>query len=57
MDDTLAELFLSEAPVDGPTLAAAIRRATLALAFQPVFMGSAFKNRGGWGMDTGLLMP
>lgn len=46
VDDTLAELFLSEAPVDGPTLAAAIRRATLALAFQPVFMGSAFKNRG-----------
>ncbi len=56
VDDTLAELFLSEAPVDGPTLAAAIRRATLGLAFQPVFMGSAFKNRGGWGRGTEFMV-
>jgi len=42
----VAELFLNEQPVDADTLRAAIRRATLALKFQPVLMGSAFKNKG-----------
>lgn len=42
----MAELFLNEQPVDADTLRAAIRRATLALKFQPVLMGSAFKNKG-----------
>mmetsp|Transcript_34262 Transcript_34262/g.61810 ORF Transcript_34262/g.61810 Transcript_34262/m.61810 type:complete len:753 (-) Transcript_34262:175-2433(-) len=46
VDDEIAELFLNEQPVDGPTLKAAIRRAVLALKFQPVFMGSAYKNKG-----------
>ena len=45
--DQVAELFLNERPVEGEVLQAAIRRATLALKFQPVLMGSAFKNKGG----------
>jgi hypothetical protein len=48
VDDELAELFLAEEPITPEALAAAIRRATLGLRFQPVFMGSAFKNKGGW---------
>jgi elongation factor G len=47
VDDELAELFLAEEPITPEALAAAIRRATLGLRFQPVFMGSAFKNKGG----------
>jgi hypothetical protein len=47
VDDQLAELFLSEEPIDAEQLAAAIRRATLANKFAPVFMGSAYKNKGG----------
>jgi translation elongation factor EF-G len=46
VDDELAELFLNEEPITPEILKAAIRRATLALKFQPVFMGSAFKNKG-----------
>ena len=46
MDDELAELFLNEEPITAEVLKAGIRRATLALKFQPVFMGSAFKNKG-----------
>lgn len=41
----MGELFLLEQEVDGPTLQAAVRRATLALSFVPVFMGSAYKNK------------
>jgi elongation factor G len=46
VDDQLAELFLSEEPVEADVLAAAIRRATLANKFCPVLMGSAYKNKG-----------
>ncbi|GAX73818.1 hypothetical protein CEUSTIGMA_g1269.t1 [Chlamydomonas eustigma] len=46
VDDEIADLFLSEAEVPPDVLHAAVRRATLALKFQPVFMGSAFKNKG-----------
>lgn len=46
VDDDLAELFLSEQPITSEDLRAAIRRATCRLQFQPVFMGSAFKNKG-----------
>ncbi len=46
VDDVLAELFLSEEPISTDALKAAIRRATLANAFVPVFMGSAYKNKG-----------
>lgn len=46
VDDEVGELFLMEEPVPEATLRGALRRATLALKFVPVFMGSAFKNRG-----------
>ncbi|MEW5307565.1 MAG: hypothetical protein WDW36_009953 [Sanguina aurantia] len=46
VDDEIADLFLNEAAVSPEVLSAAIRRTTLALKFQPVFMGSAFKNKG-----------
>lgn len=48
-DDELAEAYLAAGgaeEVDAATLAAAIRRATINLTFVPVFMGSAYKNRG-----------
>jgi translation elongation factor EF-G len=46
VDDEVMELFIGEKPVDGDTLASAIRRATIANDFFPVFMGSAYKNIG-----------
>eukprot|EP00898_Chlorokybus_atmophyticus_P000869 jgi/Chlat1/1783/Chrsp134S02095 len=46
VDDTLAEIFLNDEPITEQVLQAAVRRATLSLAFMPVFMGSAFKNKG-----------
>mmetsp|Transcript_8784 Transcript_8784/g.18768 ORF Transcript_8784/g.18768 Transcript_8784/m.18768 type:complete len:784 (-) Transcript_8784:787-3138(-) len=46
VDDEVADLFLSEKPVEAAVMHDAIRRATIGLKFQPVFMGSAFKNRG-----------
>ena len=45
-DDEIAELFLSEKEPTPEQLKAAIRRATVALKFSPVFMGSAYKNKG-----------
>lgn len=45
-DDEIAELFLMEETPDIDTLKAAIRRQTIACNFVPVFMGSAFKNKG-----------
>jgi elongation factor G len=45
-DDEIAELFLMEEIPDAETLKAAIRRQTIACKFVPVFMGSAFKNKG-----------
>lgn len=46
VDDELAEQFLAEEAVQTEDLRAAIRRATLALKFVPLFMGSAYKNKG-----------
>lgn len=46
VDEVVGELFLMEEPVDSETLKGGIRRATLALKFVPVFMGSAYKNKG-----------
>lgn len=45
-DDEVADLFLSEEAVPGPVLHAAVRRATVARTFIPVFMGSAYRNVG-----------
>lgn len=46
VDDEIAELFLMEEFPDVATLKAAIRRQVIACKFVPVFMGSAFKNKG-----------
>uniref|UniRef100_A0A7S3AL21 Elongation factor G, mitochondrial n=1 Tax=Haptolina ericina TaxID=156174 RepID=A0A7S3AL21_9EUKA len=46
VDDEIGELFLMEEEPDMDVLMAAIRRQTIARTFCPVFMGSAFKNKG-----------
>lgn len=46
VDDDIAELFLMEETPDKDTMKAAIRKAVIACQFVPVFMGSAFKNKG-----------
>ena len=46
VDDAIGEKFLMEEPISEEELVAGIRRATLALKFVAVFMGSAFKNKG-----------
>lgn len=46
VDDILAETFLNDEPITSDDLEMAIRRATISLKFIPVFMGSAFKNKG-----------
>ena len=46
VDDEVAELFLMEEEISSDLLSDAIRRQTVAKTFVPVFMGSAFKNKG-----------
>lgn len=46
VDDEIGELFLMEQEPTVDHLVRAIRRQTLANKFVPVFMGSAFKNKG-----------
>jgi len=46
VDDILAEKFLAELPITPEDLVPAIRRATVAFKATPVFMGSAYKNKG-----------
>ena len=46
VDDEIAELFLEEKEPSNEQIKAAIRRATIARAFSPVFMGSALADKG-----------
>ncbi|XP_050282301.1 elongation factor G-1, mitochondrial isoform X2 [Quercus robur] len=55
VDDKLAEVFLNDEPVSSTELEEAIRRATVARKFVPVFMGSAFKNKGVQPLLDGVL--
>ncbi|KAA8515892.1 hypothetical protein F0562_019071 [Nyssa sinensis] len=55
VDDKLAELFLNDEPISSTELEEAIRRATIARKFVPVFMGSAFKNKGVQPLLDGVL--
>jgi elongation factor G len=45
-DEAIADKFLAEAEVGIEELQAAIRRVTIALKMTPVFIGSAYKNKG-----------
>jgi elongation factor G len=45
-DDAIADKFLAETEVGIEELQAAIRRVTIALKMTPVFIGSAYKNKG-----------
>ena len=45
-DDDIAELFINEEEPSAEQLLTAIRKQTIARTFVPVFMGSAYKNKG-----------
>ncbi|KAM0756639.1 putative nuclear condensin complex protein [Meredithblackwellia eburnea MCA 4105] len=45
VDDEIADAWLEEREIAGEELAAAVRRATIALKFSPVFLGSALANK------------
>lgn len=46
VDDEMAEIFIEEREPTIEELAAALRRATVACRFSPVFLGTAIKNKG-----------
>lgn len=46
IDHQIEEKYLAEEPITPEEIKAAIRRQVLALKFSPVFMGSAYKNKG-----------
>jgi elongation factor G len=54
-DDELAELFLAEQEPTIEQLRSAIRRATISLKMTPVFIGSAYKNKGVQLMLDGII--
>ncbi|KAI9014959.1 P-loop containing nucleoside triphosphate hydrolase protein [Gaertneriomyces semiglobifer] len=54
-DDGLAEMFLNEEDISNAQLEAAVRRATIAQKFCPVFMGSAYHNKGVQPMLDGVI--
>lgn len=55
VDDEIAEIFLNEEEPTVEQLSAAIRRSTVARKFCPVFMGSAYHNKGVQPMLDGVL--
>ncbi|XP_039143335.1 LOW QUALITY PROTEIN: elongation factor G, mitochondrial-like [Dioscorea cayenensis subsp. rotundata] len=55
VDDQLAEIFLNDEPISPRDLKMAIRRTTIARKFVPVYMGSAFKNKGVQPLLDGVL--
>jgi len=55
LDEELMEKFLEGEEISNDELKAAIRKATLAVEFYPVFCGSAFKNKGVQLMLDGVL--
>ncbi|CAL9059371.1 elongation factor G, mitochondrial-like [Musa acuminata AAA Group] len=55
VDDQLAEAFLNDEPISPVDLRMAIRRATVTRKFVPVYMGSAFKNKGVQPLLDGVL--
>ncbi|KAJ3019437.1 Elongation factor G, mitochondrial [Thoreauomyces humboldtii] len=55
VDDEVAEIFLNEEDPTSEQLTAAIRRATIARKFCPVFMGSAYHNKGVQPMLDGVI--
>ncbi|KAJ6838381.1 elongation factor G, mitochondrial-like isoform X1 [Iris pallida] len=55
VDDKLAEVFLNDEPISSSDLKMAIRRATVSRKFVPVYMGSAFKNKGVQSLLDGVL--
>ncbi|KAI9333314.1 P-loop containing nucleoside triphosphate hydrolase protein [Obelidium mucronatum] len=55
VDDEIGEIFLNEETPTNEQLSAAIRRATIALKFCPVFMGSAYHNKGVQPMLDGVI--
>ncbi|KAJ1568042.1 Elongation factor G, mitochondrial [Cladochytrium tenue] len=55
VDDEIADLFLNEEEPSAEQLTAAIRRATISLKFVPVFMGSAYHNKGVQPMLDGVI--
>lgn len=46
VDETIEELYLNEQDISTETLKEAIRKQTQLMRFAPVFMGSAYKNKG-----------
>ncbi|CAK4067337.1 unnamed protein product [Aphanomyces euteiches] len=55
VDDEIGELFLMEEEPTAEQLITAIRKATISHKFVPVFMGSAFKNKGVQPMLDGVI--